>query len=156
MDHTLESEIELSVTVDVVFAFFSSAENLELITPPELRFRIVTPAPVQIRQGALIDYQLSLLGIPFRWQTKITRFEPPFTFTDEQIRGPFKVWVHTHTFEPARSGTIIRDQVRYRLPLFPFGELAYLMVRAQLKRIFEFRRQAVTELLVGRSTTRSD
>jgi len=151
MEHVLQTELEVPVALDAVFAFFSRAENLERITPPELRFRMVTPAPVEMREGLLLDYRLSLLGVPFSWRSRITRFDPPRAFVDEQVKGPYKLWVHTHSFEPAAGGTLIRDHVRYRLPLSPLGELAYPLVRAHLGRIFAYRRRAVTRELGGGS-----
>jgi ligand-binding SRPBCC domain-containing protein len=147
MEHILEAEIELPKPLEEVFAFFARAENLERITPPELGFRIVTPAPVVVREGALIDYRLSLFGVPFGWQTKITQYDPPHSFTDEQLKGPYKLWVHQHTFEPTPGGTVIRDRVRYQLPFYPFSEVAHPLVRRQLARIFAYRREAVIKAL---------
>ena len=147
MEHTLEVALELPLPAAEVFPFFAAAENLERITPPELRFRIVTPPPVEMREGALIEYRLRLFGVPFGWTTRIALWEPPQRFIDEQIRGPYALWEHTHTFEPSAAETLVRDRVRYRLPLRPFGELAFPVVRSQLKRIFAYRQQAVREAL---------
>jgi ligand-binding SRPBCC domain-containing protein len=129
-----------------VFAFFAAADNLERITPPELGFRIRTPLPIAMGPGTLIEYRLSLFGVPFTWQTRITAWEPPHTFTDEQLKGPYREWVHTHSFMEAAGGTIVHDEVRYRLPLFPAGELAWPAVRLQIRRIFGYRRRRLAEL----------
>jgi len=147
MDRTLETSIELPLPRDRVFEFFSDAANLERITPPELRFRILTPMPIDLRAGALIDYQLRLFGIPFNWTTRITTWEPPYRFSDEQLKGPYAHWLHTHEFTETERGTLMRDHVRYRLPLAPLGNLGLPLVRRQLARIFSYRQQTVSSLL---------
>lgn len=131
-----------------VFAFFADAHNLERITPGFLRFRIVTPGPIAMRQGTLIDYRLSLFGVPFGWRTLIERYEPDERFVDVQLAGPYRRWRHTHVFEDAPGGTRMLDRVEYQLPLGPLGALAYaLMVRRRLEIIFDHRRLAVDRLL---------
>ena len=131
-----------------VFAFFADAANLERITPPELNFHIVTPKPIAMYPGALIDYKLSLFGVRFTWRSEITVWQPETRFVDIQVRGPYAEWIHTHTFEDAPGGTRIQDQVRYRLPLAPLGNIALPLVRAQLRRIFDYR-EAVTRRLMA-------
>ena len=129
-----------------MFGFFADAANLESITPPWLRFRIVTPQPIVMRAGTLIDYRLRLHGIPFGWQTKITDWEPSRRFVDQQVRGPYRCWIHEHTFEPARGGTLVRDSVTYRSLGGPLVHA--LLVGRDLRSIFRFRRQRLSELLV--------
>jgi ligand-binding SRPBCC domain-containing protein len=148
-EHTLTRAITLDLPREDVFAFFADAGNLERITPPELSFNIVSPQPIVLAEGSLIDYQLKIFGIPLKWRTEISSWNPPFDFTDRQLKGPYSQWIHRHTFTdlgPAR--TLIEDEVRYRLPLEPFGEIAHFIVRGELDRIFDFRQTAVAKILV--------
>ncbi len=146
-EHVLETRMVLPLPVEPVFAFFGDAGNLERITPPELRFAILSPRPIHLGVGALIDYRLQLFGVPFRWRTRIDRFEPEVAFVDRQVRGPYRIWVHTHTFRAVPSGTEIRDHVRWALPLPPLGEVAAPLVRRQLDRIFRYRERAIRGIL---------
>ena len=150
--HRLVDVLEVPLPVDEVFTFFSDAGNLERITPPELGFQIVTRLPIDIRQGTIIDYRLRLFGMPFGWRSEVTRWEPPHAFVDEARRGPYHTWIHLHRFEPSATGTRITDEVTYRLPLWPAGDLALPLVRLQLGRIFRYRQAAVRRLLVEGDT----
>lgn len=146
--HLLRAVTVLDLPREELFPFFAAAENLERITPPALRFRIVTPTPVEMRRGALIDYRLRLNGIPFGWRTEITEWDPPHAFTDTQLRGPYHTWVHRHVFEALDGGrTRMTDEVRYRLPAWPFGEIALPIVRRQVAGIFIHRNRVIRELL---------
>jgi ligand-binding SRPBCC domain-containing protein len=145
----LHTRIDVALPRHEVFAFFANAENLATITPPELDFRILTPMPIKMREGALIDYRIGLWRIPMRWKTLITRWNPPYDFTDEQLSGPYRTWVHRHRFTETSAGTTIEDDVTYELPLGPLGLIGLPIVRRQLARIFEYREAKVKEMLVA-------
>lgn len=126
---------------ETVFPFFGDAANLEAITPPWLRFEVVTPSPIDMQPGQLIDYKLRLHYVPIRWRTEISVWEPPVRFVDRQLKGPYHFWVHEHTFEEQAGGTLVRDRVEYKVP---GGRLVHaLLVRRDLERIFTFRRQVL-------------
>jgi ligand-binding SRPBCC domain-containing protein len=150
--HVLEREQVLPVRRDAAWRFFQDAHNLEAITPPFLRFAVVTPGPIAMGQGALIEYRLRLHGIRIDWLTRIEIWEPGRRFVDRQIRGPYALWHHTHTFTDHPAGTLMRDRVHYRLPLGILGALAHLaLVRHDLEAIFDFRAREVARRLAGAS-----
>jgi ligand-binding SRPBCC domain-containing protein len=143
--HQLIRKQVLPLTPREIFSFFESPENLSLITPPWLGFRILTPSPVTMKVGTLIDYTIKWIGIPVRWTTLITTYEPPSSFVDEQIRGPYALWHHTHAFRETEEGvTEMTDTVHYMLPYGWLGDVAHaLVVRRQLEEIFTYRMEAV-------------
>ncbi len=127
-----------------VFPFFAEARNLERITPAWLRFDVLTPAPVAMGVGTLVDYRLRWHGLPLRWRSEITAWEPPHRFVDEQRRGPYRLWVHEHRFEERDGGTLVADHVTYAVP---FGSLAdRLVVARDVRAIFAHRRAALAAL----------
>jgi ligand-binding SRPBCC domain-containing protein len=147
-DHRLERFQSIARPLPEVFEFFSDAANLEAITPPFLRFKIVTPRPIEMREGARIDYRLSLWGVPLRWRTAITCFEPNARFIDEQEAGPYAYWHHLHEFEADGGGTRMRDEVTYRLPFGWLGSAVHeVWVERQLRTIFDYRAQVIDRLL---------
>jgi ligand-binding SRPBCC domain-containing protein len=148
-EHILTRESVIDLPRPRVFDFFADAMNLERITPPQLNFHIITPQPIDIHAGALIDYTLKLRGFPIKWRTRISEWNPPFDFVDEQLKGPYKQWIHTHTFTELENGaTGIKDVVRYRLPMEPLGDIMHFLVRRELDNIFDYRQKAVDEILV--------
>ncbi|MDL1894218.1 SRPBCC family protein [Sphingobacteriales bacterium CHB3] len=144
--HTLQRVQTLDYPIDEVFEFFRSPENLSRITPPWLNFRILTPLPLEMQRGTLIDYTVNWLGIPVRWTTMIASYNPPHRFIDQQLVGPYSFWYHIHTFIEKSRKTEMHDEVRYVLPLGIVGEAVHTwIVRRQLDRIFDYREIAVRQ-----------
>lgn len=142
--HQLRRTQFIPKPVDEVFPFFAAPENLEALTPPFLGFRILTPSPIPMQVGTLIDYRISLFGVPLRWRTRIEAYEPGVSFVDVALRSPYRRWHHLHTFTPVAGGTRMDDVVDYELPFGPLGTLTHaLMVKRTLARIFDFRAEAV-------------
>jgi ligand-binding SRPBCC domain-containing protein len=130
-----------------VFAFFSDAANLETLTPDFLKFHILTPRPITMQAGTLIDYELTLMHVRFHWQTLIEQFEPESRFVDIQLRGPYRRWHHEHCFEEADGGTWVIDRVDYEMPFGPLGRVAHaLWVARSLKQIFAYREAKMRDL----------
>jgi ligand-binding SRPBCC domain-containing protein len=136
----LRSEVVVPVPVDDAFAFFADAWNLERITPPWLNFRIRTPRPLAMREGALLDYRIRLHGLPIPWRTRIDVWEPGVRFVDRQVIGPYHWWRHEHGFEAVAGGTRVVDHVEY-LPRVAW--LSRGWVRRDVERIFAYRRDAL-------------
>ena len=142
--HRLHSEIWLPKPLDEVFSFFSDARNLQKITPPWLDFRVTTPGEIVMREGALIDYKLKVRGVPLRWRSEITAWEPHGRFVDSQLRGPYRSWVHEHRFEEKDGGTLVTDEVEYSVY---GGELIRrLFVARDVEKIFGYRTEKMQEL----------
>lgn len=146
--YTLRCEQFVEAPRDKVFAFFSDACELERLTPPWLKFSVLTPAPIDLHPGRLIDYKLRVHGIPLRWQSRIETWEPPHRFSDFQVRGPYRLWNHLHTFEEVDDGTLCLDEVEYA---FWGGKLVHnLFVRRDLERIFAYRSRVLREVFATR------
>ncbi|MDA1315531.1 MAG: SRPBCC family protein [Acidobacteria bacterium] len=138
------SSLWLPRPLDEVFAFFADAHNLEILTPPWLRFEVLTPRPIDLSKGVKIDYRLRVHGLPIRWQSEITAWEPPRRFVDEQLRGPYRIWRHEHHFREERSGTVAEDHIVYAVP---GGALINrLFVARDVEKIFAFRSEKLREL----------
>ena len=143
-EFSFEAETYLARARSEVFPFFAEARNLQTLTPPWLKFEVLTPSPIILRPGALIDYRITVHGLPIRWRTEITEWDPPHRFVDVQLSGPYTLWHHTHTFEERNGGTVCADRVRYR----PRGGalIHWLFVRRDVQRIFQYRQQRLNEL----------
>ncbi len=146
--HRLQREQYVDRPLADVFHFFAEAHNLERITPPWLSFTVLTADPIEMRVGTLIDYRLRVHGVPLRWTSRIEDWEPGRSFVDRQLRGPYGLWHHRHTFAEAGEGTVVHDEVDYAMPFGALGDLAHpLFVRRDLERIFTYRHEAVPRLL---------
>ena len=148
MYYELTDHFVVSADLAATWAFFSSAENLPAITPPWLAFNILTPKPITIANDLLLDYTVRWMGLPVRWKTRIIDWTPPRQFIDLQIKGPYVLWHHQHTFNEADGGTECRDRVVYKLPAAGVGRVVHAwLVRRQLLDIFRFRREVITQRL---------
>jgi ligand-binding SRPBCC domain-containing protein len=143
-EFTLRAELFLARPRNEVFAFFSEPRNLQTITPPWLSFEVVSNDLVAMQAGTLIDYRIRVHGLPIRWRTEIVEWSPPHRFTDVQLRGPYTLWHHTHTFEERDGGTLCMDDVRYR----PRGGrlINWLFVRRDVEKIFAFRQEKLAQI----------
>lgn len=130
-----------------VFAFFQDPKNLARITPKSLNFKNINPYPVEMKEGIHIFYQIKVKGIPIRWESVISKFDPPHLFIDEQVRGPYAFWRHIHRFQEEEGGTVMEDEVTYALPWGPLGRMAHsLVVKKDLKSIFDYRQKVLNEI----------
>ena len=145
--YTIESNQFINKPIEEVFQFFSKPENLSVITPAKLGFKILSPNPIKMEVGRLIDYNIYLLGIPIHWRTLITDYEPPNMFVDQQIKGPYAMWHHTHTFHKVKGGVEIKDRVVYSIPFGFLGRLLnYLWIKRDLNNIFLHRKKVIDKL----------
>jgi ligand-binding SRPBCC domain-containing protein len=149
--HTLVRRQAVPVPLDRVYPFFEDAHNLARMTPPEMGFAILTPGPIEMREGALIDYVVRIGPLPMRWTTLITRYDAPRAFVDVQLKGPYSYWHHHHEFTPFDGGTEIADTIHYAIPFGPLGTVAHaLFVRRQLERIFDYRMAFIKDIFDGK------
>jgi ligand-binding SRPBCC domain-containing protein len=140
----------LSIDINKAWDFFSSAKNLALITPPEMNFKIKTElGDAGIYEGMLIDYTVRpLLGIPLNWQTEICEVKEPYFFLDKQLKGPFRLWEHSHSFIEKENGVLVKDQVKYQMPFGMMGTMAHaFIVKKRIEDIFSFRKGILKNLL---------
>ncbi len=145
--YTLRCEMLVKSSLQETFAIFEDPYNLAKITPPSLNFKVTSTDRVEMRKGAEINYTIQWMRVPLHWTTIIREYEPPFFFVDEQAKGPYRLWRHRHTFEPAQSGTKVADHVEYALPLGPLGTLAHaFLVRSQLLGIFNYRQEQLGKI----------
>lgn len=156
--HTLTRQQELDGSPAEVFPFFADATNLEAITPPLLAFQVTTPRPIPMHAGTLIEYRLKIHRVPIRWRTLIEQWQPSESFVDTQIKGPYKLWHHTHTFEPLPGDrTLMGDVVRYSIGYGPLGDLAHsLFVGRDVASIFDYRAEVIAPLLAADIERRAD
>ncbi|MDZ4711016.1 MAG: SRPBCC family protein [bacterium] len=145
--HILKRKTVINKKLEEVFDFFSKADNLNRLTPPQLGFKITSELPVEMKKGALIDYKIKLNGITFKWRTEITKWEPPYLFEDIQLKGPYKEWIHEHRFEADGNSTIMTDTVKY---ISPGGFLEFiphnLFVKRKVESIFDYREKILSEV----------
>jgi len=148
----LEMELWLPQPRSKVFPFFADARNLETLTPPWLHFEVLAPGPLEMKVGLKIDYRLKIHGIPVRWQSEITAWDPPYRFVDEQRRGPYSLWHHEHRFEEKDGGTLCLDIIQYRAPGGPLRPwIERFFVRPDVEKIFGYRTRKMQELFPAMS-----
>ncbi len=147
--HTLRKSIKVPGTLDTVFEFFNRPENLEKLTPANLKFNILTPSPVAMHNGAVFDYTIGLFGVPMRWTSIITNYHPPHHFVDIQLKGPYAYWHHKHSFESRPDGVEVTDEIHYEIGFSVFGKVVLRpIIQRQLDAIFSFRAHAIKELFL--------
>ena len=152
--HVLEYETKLYAPLDEVFAFFGDPANLNKVTPADLDFTFLTPLPIRSAVGAVIDYRIKLMGIPFFWRTLITDWQPPHRFVDQQLRGPYVFWHHQHTFAERDGYVLMTDRVHYLSPGWIFEPLIdRLFVRRQLEKIWAYRGQQFEKMFGKKDVT---
>ena len=145
--YTLNRTQVINQSIDKVFSFFSKPENLEIITPKYLNFKIITPVPINMVVGQLIDYKLKIHSFPIKWTSLISHYDPPYSFVDEQVRGPYALWHHTHLFKEQENGTLIEDQIKYQIPFSIFGKLLnFTFIKRDLENIFNYREKTISRL----------
>jgi len=145
--YNINREQIVDANLEEVFGFFEKPENLQIITPDWMKFDIITPHPLEMKEHAEFDYKISLMFIPLKWKTEITNYDPPYKFVDEQKKGPYKLWIHTHTFEAVGNKTKITDNVDYDLFGGPFKILVHsLYIRKNLESIFNYRSRKINQL----------
>ena len=146
--YNLEFEQFIDLPIDDVFSFFSKPENLSLITPARLKFDILTPTPLKMKEGQLVDYSLRIMYIiKLHWRTLITHYEKPYKFVDQQLKGPYTLWHHTHTFEEKDGGTLIRDELKYAIPFGILGRIVHaLYVKYDIRSIFRYRQKILDDI----------
>ncbi len=146
--YNLEFEQFIDLPIEDVFDFFSKPENLSLITPPRLRFDILTPTPLEMKEGQLIDYSLKILYlIKLHWRTLITDYQKPYKFIDQQIKGPYTLWHHTHTFEEQDGGTLIKDNLKYVIPFGWMGRaIHFIYIKHDINGIFQYRHKILNDI----------
>ena len=138
---------QVNAPIEEVFDFFSKPENLSKITPAKMGFNVLTPSPIKMQRGALIEYTIRVFGFPLRWRTLITAYEPPKKFVDEQLKGPYSFWHHTHTFEEKDGGTLIRDELKYAIPFGILGRIVHaLYVKYDIRSIFKYRQKILDDI----------
>ena len=149
--HRLNKKQKIPMNILDVFDFFSSPENLSKITPTRLGFNIMTPRPIEMKEGQLIDYTIKILAVPIRWTSMITSYDPPHMFVDQQIKGPYSMWHHTHTFKQLDANhTEVEDEILYAMPLGFVGDMVHsVYVKKDLESIFRYRETTIGKLLVG-------